>query len=87
MLKKDFQIFLESDCLGEFKIPKNIQYVTNDIAFINSLTDSLKVFYRYIRDNIKNKFDIKSILSNRKDRDGFDREYVTYDANVEDDER
>lgn len=49
MLKKDFQIFLESDCLDEFKIPKNIQYVTNDIAFINSLTDSLKVFYRYIK--------------------------------------
>lgn len=85
MLKKDFQIFLESDCLDEFKIPKNIQYVTNDVAFINSLTDSLKVFYRYIRDNIKNKFDIKSILSNRKNKDGFDREYITYDANVYDD--
>ena len=85
MLKKDFQIFLESDNLGYFNDPKNIQQITNDVTFIDSLTDSLKVFYRYIRDNIKNKFDINTILSNRKDRDGFDREYISYDANVFDD--
>ena len=85
MLKKDFQIFLESSDTHEFSTPKNIQQITNDVGFIISLTERLKVFYRYIRDNIKNKFDINEILSNKKERDGFDREWITYDADVEDD--
>lgn len=85
MLKKDFQIFLESYDTHEFSTPKNIQQITNDVGFIYSLTERMKVFYRYIRDNIKNKFDINEILSNKKERDGFDREFITYDADVEDD--
>lgn len=85
MIKKDFQIFLESDNVDEFNNPKRIHQITNDVDLINSLTESLKIFYRYIRDNIKNKFNINEILSSKKDRDGFDREFITYDADVEDD--
>lgn len=77
---KDFQIFLECDSVNEFKYPKHIRQVINDTGFIASLTESLKMFYRYIRDDIKNKFDIQEILSSKKERDGFDREYITYDA-------
>lgn len=53
MIKKDFQIFLESDNVDEFNNPKQIYQITNDVDLINSLTESLKMFYRYIRDNIK----------------------------------
>ena len=80
MLKQNFRIFLESEGVNEFKYPKHIQQVIDDTGFIASLTESLKLFYRYIRDNIKNKFDVQEILSSKKERDGFDREYITYDA-------
>ena len=33
---------------------------------------------------IKNKFNINEILSSKKYRDGFDREYITYEADVDD---
>lgn len=85
MIKKDFQIFLESNDTYEFVVPKNIYQVTNDVDFINNLEQSLNKFYKYINDNIKSKFNINEILSSKKDRDGFDREYITYDADVEDD--
>lgn len=84
MIKKDFQIFLESDDTYEFVVPKNIYQVTNDQDFISNLEQSLNNFYKYINDNIKNKFNINEILSSKKYRDGFDREFITYDADVED---
>lgn len=84
MIKKDFQIYLESVGTNEFMIPKNIRQVTNDVGFISSLEQCLNRFYKYIRNNIKNKFNINEILSSKKDRDGFDREYITYDADVDD---
>lgn len=80
MIKKDFQIYLESDDTYEFVVPKHIYQVTDDIEFIKNLEQSLNNFYKYLNDNIRSKFNIDEILSSKKDRDGFDREYITYCA-------
>lgn len=77
---KDFQIFLESDDTYEFVVPKNIHQVTGDVDFINNLEQNLNKFYKYINDNINSKFNINEILSSKKYRDGFDKEYITYVA-------
>lgn len=85
MLKKDFQIFLESRKLEDFVEPVSLDKLYADDTLDTNLYDNLKVFYKYICDNIRSKFDINKILNDKNERDGFDREYISYDANVFDD--
>lgn len=85
MLKKDFQIFLESRKLEDFVEPVSLDKLYADDTLDTNLCDNLKVFYKYICDNIRSKFDINKILNDKNERDGFDREYISYDANVFDD--